>query len=586
MDMYRRLLSYLAPYRDRFIFAALCMVAVSATSGAAAYIIQPILDDIFMSKNADMLSLLPLGVVAIYLVRGVGRYFASSLMQSIGQLAVKDMRDALFGRLQSLSLSFYSTRQTGQIMSRVTNDVTVIQDAVSIVVYDLIREALTMVALMAVVFYRDWKMALVSVTIIPFSGALIGRLGKSLRIVSRESQERMADLTAMLHESITGIRVVQAFGMEEYETGRFKKANNSYYETIRKTIVINELSSPLLEFIGAFGIAAIIWYGGAQVIEGKATVGSFFSFLTALFMLYTPIARLSRVNNKIQQALASAARIFELMDSEVTIKDPRDAVDIPPLEKGIGFSSVSFFYAPGKPALSDIQLNVAKGEIVAIVGSSGAGKTTLVNLIPRFLDPGAGAVLFDGLDIRRATLKSLRAQIGIVTQDVFLFHGTIRENIAYGRVDAPMEAVEGAARAAFAHDFIIETPDGYDTMTGERGVKLSGGQRQRISIARAIMKNPAVLILDEATSALDTESEKMVQMALSNLMQKRTTFVIAHRLSTIMHADRIIAMERGRIVETGSHDQLMRQDGYYKRLFELQFNGGGDIAAAATGKME
>jgi len=579
MDLYRRLLSYLKPYKKRFLISAVCMLAVSATSGAAAYIIQPILDGIFMNKDERMLHMLPIAVVGIYIVRGVGRYFASSLMQTIGQLAVKDLRDALFAHLQKLSLSFYSSRQTGQIMSRVTNDVTVIQDAVSIVVYDLVREALTMVALLGVVFYRDWKMALVSLTVIPFSGALIGKLGKTLRVVSRESQERMADLTAMLHETITGIRVVQAFGMEEYEKTRFAKANDDYYDTVRRTIKVNEISSPLLEFIGAFGIAAIIWYGGSQVIKGGLTVGEFFSFLTALFMLYAPVSKLSRVNNKIQQALASATRIFEMMDADVTIKNAPGAKEIAPLSHGIEFINVLHSYESGKNAVDGVSMKVSRGEIIAIVGSSGAGKTTLVNLIPRFIDPAEGKILFDGMDIREATLKSLRGQIGIVTQEVFLFHGTIRENIAYGRGDAPMDEVIKAAKAAFAHDFIMETPQGYGAMIGERGVKLSGGQRQRISIARAIMKDPAVMILDEATSALDTESEKMVQMALQNLMTGRTTFVIAHRLSTVLHADRIVAMDRGKILESGAHDELMKLDGYYRRLFELQFNDGQTMAA-------
>lgn len=573
MELYLRLLSYLRPYAWKFALASLFMVAVSATAGAAALIIEPILDNIFMSKDQASLALLPLGVVAIYSVRGVGRYFASSIMQAIGQLAVRDIRNELFAKLQRLSVGFYQSRQTGQIMSRVTNDVTVVQDAVSIVVYDFVRESLTMTALLGVVLYRDWKMALVAILVIPLSGGLIQRLGRSLRVVAKESQEKMADMTAMLHETCSGIRVVQAFGMEDYEIGRFKKGNQDYYETVRRTIVINELSSPLLEFLGAFGIAGIIYYGGSMVMSGETTVGAFFSFLAALFMLYAPISKLSRVNNKIQHAMAAARRVFDLMDTPPSIMDKPDSVDIPPLKKGVEFRNVGFSYDKDRDALTGISLFVKKGEMIALVGPSGAGKTTLVNIIPRFLDVTQGAFLVDGVDTRDVTIKSLRAQTGIVTQDVFLFHDTVRNNIAYGKSDAGMDAVIASAKAAYAHEFIMEMPLGYDTVIGERGAKLSGGQRQRISIARAIMKDPAIMILDEATSALDSESEKMVQKALANLLAGRTTFVIAHRLSTVINADRIIVMEKGGISQVGSHEGLMAAGGLYRRLFELQFAG-------------
>lgn len=571
MILYRRLLKHLRPYKGKFTLAAICMVFVSGSAGAAAMIIQPILDEIFMKGDREMLRLLPIGIIAIYLARGLGRYFASSLMQIIGQMAVRDIRDKLFTHLQSLSLRFYASRQTGQIMSRITNDVQVIQDSVSIVVYDLIRESLTIIVLLGVVFYRDWKMAIVAVLVMPPSAALISRLGKRLRVVSKETQERMADLNALLVEIFSGIRVVQAFGMEQYEIGRFKKGNAAYFDSIRRMIKINELSSPLLEFMGAMGIALIIWYGGSQVIEGHTTVGAFFSFLTALFMMYAPITKLSRVYNKIQQALAAAERIFNILDTPPLITDKKDAVELAPLAQNIELDNVSFSYGDGAYALRNVSLTVNKGEIFAFVGSSGAGKTTLVNLIPRFFDVTEGAVRFDGRDIRDVTLKSLRGQIGIVTQEVFLFNDTVRNNIAYGNAQAPTEDVKRAARAAFAHEFIMKMPQGYDTVIGERGVKLSGGQRQRLSIARAIMKDPAVLILDEATSALDSESELMVQKALANLVTGRTTFVVAHRLSTILNANTIVVMDQGEIVETGTHESLLASGGQYRKLFQLQF---------------
>jgi subfamily B ATP-binding cassette protein MsbA len=382
----------------------------------------------------------------------------------------------------------------------------------------------------------------------------------------------MAELNSLLHETFTGIRVVQAFGMEEYEIKKFEKGNQAYFDTIKKMIKINELSSPLLEFIGAFGIAAIIWYGGKQVIDGQTTVGSFFSFMTALFMLFQPISKLSRIYNKIQQALAAAQRVFDIIDTKALITNKKDAVELGDLERGIEFKKVRFDYQPGHAVLDDIDLDIKKGTIVAFVGSSGAGKTTMVNLIPRFFDVTDGAILIDGHDLRDVSVRSLRQQIGIVTQEIFLFHDTIRNNIAYGQTEAPMEDVERAAKAAYAHDFIMATQEGYETMIGERGIKLSGGQRQRLSIARAIMKDPAILIFDEATSALDTESEIMVQKALENLMENRTTFVIAHRLSTILHADLIVTLDGGKIVEYGPHEELLAKGGIYSRLFELQFS--------------
>ena len=360
--------------------------------------------------------------------------------------------------------------------------------------------------------------------------------------------------------------------MEGYENQRFGKANDSYFDTLKRTIRINELSSPLLEFIGAFGIAAIIAYGGAQVIADKTSVGAFFSFLTALFMLYQPISKLSRANNKIQQAMAAATRIFEMMDTPRDIEYRHDAKKIAPLQNEIHFKAVGFHYEPEAEVLSDITITVAKGEVVAFVGSSGGGKTTLLNLLPRFMDVTAGSITIDGTDLRDATIQSLRAQIGIVTQEVFLFADTIRNNIAYGDNNIDQTNVETAARAAYAHDFIMDMPKGYDTLIGERGIKLSGGQRQRLSIARALMKNPTIMILDEATSALDTQSERMVQQALQNLMKGRTVLVIAHRISTIVSADRIVVIDKGRIAESGSHQQLLEHKGLYSHLYELQFN--------------
>ena len=579
---YKRLLRYLKPYLPTFIFAAFCMLIVSATSGGAAFIIQPLLDDIFIKKDAEMLKIIPFALIGIYFLRGVGRYVASSLMQKIGQQTVRDIRNHLYRHIQTLSLSFFHRTTTGRLVSRIVNDIQLIQDSISIVVYDIFRDSFTVIALLAVLIYRDPQLSLFAILVIPFAAALITRLGRRLRGISRNTQAQMADLTSLMHETFSGFRVVQAFGMQKYEINRFKKENESYYSLTLKAIRINELTSPLLEFVAAFGIAAIVWYGGQAVIEGKTTVGSFFSFLTALFMLFTPISKLSRVYNKIQQAMGAASRVFETLDTQSEIADSPGAKPLQPLKSEVVMENISFAYDT-EDVLRNINLTIKAGSILAIVGTSGAGKSTIVDLIARFYDPTHGRLLFDGNDISGVTLESLRSQIGIVTQEIFLFNDTVRNNIAYGRDDASMVRVTAAAKAAYADEFIMQMEDGYETEIGERGVRLSGGQRQRLSIARAIMKDPAILILDEATSALDTESEMVVQKALGNLMKNRTTFVIAHRLSTILNADRIIVLDKGKIMEDGKHEELLQKNGIYKKLYQLQFkeNSVGDLQNGA-----
>jgi subfamily B ATP-binding cassette protein MsbA len=568
---YGRLLAYLRPYLGTFVVASICMVIVSSTSGGAALLIQPLLDDIFIKKDSGLLALLPVGLILIYLVRGIFRYYSSLMMQRIGAQTVRDVRNDLYGHMQNLSLSFFQRNTTGGLVSRITNDINLVQDAISVVVYDMFREGFTILALLGVLIYRDPTLSIFALLVLPFSAWFIARLGRRMRSITTSAQERMADLTSLMSEAFSGVRVVKAFGMEKYESERFKRENEKFFGVWTKTIRLNEMSSPLLEFIGAFGAAGIIYYGGMHVISGKTTVGSFFSFLTALFMLFTPVSRLGRVYNRIQQAMAAAARIFEVMDLKPEVAEKKGAVAIEPVKRDVVFHDVAFSYGR-EPVLRGVSFTAKVGTITAIVGMSGAGKTTMVDLIPRFYDPVEGEVLFDGTDIRSATLESLREQIGIVTQDVFLFNDTIRNNIAYGKSDIPMERVETAAKSAYAHEFIKSLPAGYETVIGERGARLSGGQKQRLSIARALLKNPAVLILDEATSALDTESEIEVQKALNNLMENRTTFVIAHRLSTILHADRILVVEKGKIVEEGTHQALIEANGVYRKVFDLQFS--------------
>lgn len=558
------------PYWKAFIFAFVCMVVVSATTGLTAWIVQPVLDDIFIKKDVFMLKLLPFAVVVLYLGRGIFRYLATYTMNSIGIVVVMKIRNDLYNHLQTLSLNFFHGKRTGELMSRITSDVSLIEGSASNLLSDFIREILSMAGLIFVIFYRDWELAIIALLVFPPSLYFLVKIGEKLKRLSRKSQEKMADMASVLQENFTGIRVIKAFNKEEYESRRFSEQNSRFFNLAKKTIKYVEISSPLMEFVGAFGLAMIVWYGGMKVINDQISPGSFFSFMAALFMLYAPVRKLSRSNNNLQQAIAAALRVFYIIDTKPEIVDKDDAVALPSLSKRIEFRDVGFRYDT-EPILNNINLKVNKGEIIAIVGVSGVGKTTLVDLIPRFYDVTGGSIKIDGIDIMNVTLKSLRDQIGIVTQETFLFNQTIRYNIAYGREDASQENIIQAAKAAYAHDFIMKMPDQYDTVIGERGVKLSGGQRQRIAIARALIKNPPILILDEATSSLDTESEQIVQKALQNLMKNRTTFVIAHRLSTIVRADRIVVLDEGTIIDIGNHEELLKRGGLYHKLHEMQF---------------
>jgi len=558
------------PYWKAFIFAFVCMVVVSATTGLTAWIVQPVLDDIFIKKDVFMLKLLPFAVVVLYLGRGIFRYLATYTMNSIGIVVVMKIRNDLYNHLQTLSLNFFHGKRTGELMSRITSDVSLIEGSASNLLSDFIREILSMAGLIFVIFYRDWELAVIALLVFPPSLYFLVKIGEKLKRLSRKSQEKMADMASVLQENFTGIRVIKAFNKEEYESRRFSEENSRFFNLAKKTIKYVEISSPLMEFVGAFGLAMIIWYGGMKVINDQISPGSFFSFMAALFMLYAPVRKLSRSNNKLQQAIAAALRVFYIIDTKPEIVDKDDAVALPSLSKRIEFKDVGFRYDT-EPVLKDINLKINKGEIIAIVGVSGVGKTTLVDLIPRFYDVTEGSIKIDDIDIRNVTLKSLRDQIGIVTQETFLFNQTVRYNIAYGNQDAFQEKIIQAAKAAYADDFIMKMPDQYDTVIGERGVKLSGGQRQRIAIARALIKDPPILILDEATSSLDTESEQIVQKALQNLMKNRTTFVIAHRLSTIVRADRIVVLDEGTIIDIGSHEELLKRGGLYHKLHEMQF---------------
>jgi subfamily B ATP-binding cassette protein MsbA len=546
------------------------MMCVSAASAASAFLVKPVLDDVFFKKDLTMLKLIPLAIVALFILKGVFDYGQAYLMSFVGQRIITDLREKVYHHVHSLALPFFTKNPTGVLMSRIMNDVNLVQGAVTDAVTGLLKDIFTIIGLVFVVFYRDWRLALIALVVFPLAVYPIVKFGRKLRSYSTRTQMTLADLSTMLLETISGNRIVKAFNMEEYERKRFSKMNEKLFRIMLKSLRVRAVSHPLMETLGGLGIAAIVFYGGYNVIQGTATPGTFFSFLAALLMLYEPVKRLSNVNNSIQQGLAGAFRIFEILDTVPEIRNKPGALDLVQIREGIEFQNVSFKYEEDW-VLKNINLKIRAGEVVAFVGSSGGGKTTLANLVPRFYDVNSGRISIDGVDIRDLTVESLRGKIAIVTQQTILFNDTVEQNIAYGNIGEPHERIVAAAEAAYAHNFIRNLSEGYRTLIGEQGVKLSGGERQRVSIARALLKNAPILILDEATSSLDSESEVEVQKALEFLMQGRTTLVIAHRLSTIRKADRIIVISNGEIVEEGTHEELLEKDGEYRKLFLLQF---------------
>ncbi len=570
MTTFKRLLKLARPHLVKFILAMICMLIVGALTSSVAFLVKPALDDVFIKKNSLMLKWIPLAVIALYLLKGICTYLQTILMSYIGQRVIADLRNSLYQQIQKQSLAFFTQHPTGLLMSRITNDVASVQGAVSEAITSLLRDSATLVFLVMIVFYRDWQLAIVGMLVFPLTIYPIAKVGDKMRKVATRTQVTMGSLTALLQETIAGARIVKAFGREDYENDRFANNNERLFKLTLKSVAINAISSPFMEFLGGIGIAAIIFYGGNQVINGRSTPGTFFSFLAALLMLYEPIKRLTNVNNIIQQGIAGAERVFSIIDADPDIKDKQDALTLPDIARCIEIKDVSFRYEE-TPVLKNVNLTIKAGEVIAFVGMSGGGKTTLVNLIPRFYDVTAGQILIDGFDLREVTIASLRRQMAMVTQQTILFNDTVRSNIAYGDLEKGEEDITRAARAANAHDFIVGLPQGYDTVIGEQGTKLSGGEKQRLSIARALLKDAPILILDEATSSLDTEAEMEVQGALDNLMQGRTTLVIAHRLSTVRHADRIVVLVGGEIVEEGTHEALLEKKGEYYKLYTRQF---------------
>jgi len=574
-EKHKRILFLIKENRFKLFLAMLCMLVIAAASSATAFLVKPVLDDIFFNKNITMLKIIPLAVVVIYLLRGLGMYGQDYLMNYVGESIIQHLRNDLYDRIQDLPISFFHREKTGVLMSRITNDVNIIKTMVSTAVTGSLKDSFTVIGLTFVIFYRDWKMALFAFIILPIAFFPVVEFGKRVRRISTGCQEAMADLNTFLHETFAGNKIVKAFGMEPYEKKRFFDKALNLFKLEMRAVVARSLSSPIMEFLGGLGIAFIIWYGGYKVITGSSTAGTFFSFMAAVLMLYDPVKKLSGLNNAIQQGLAAVDRIFDIIETESDIKEKKDPVSIERRPHRVTFEDVFFKY-DDVMVLKDINLEVNAGEILALVGMSGGGKTSLVNLIPRFYDVTRGAIKIDGLDIQDASISSLRDQMGIVTQEPILFNDSIRNNIAYGNQEATDKAIVAAAKAAYAYEFIQAFPKKFDTNIGELGGRLSGGEKQRICIARALLKDAPILILDEATSSLDTESEMLVQKALENLMKGRTTFVIAHRLSTIDYADRIVVIVDGQIVEEGKQEELISMRGEFFKLYQMQYSDGYD----------
>lgn len=572
MKNYTRLLKYILPYKRRLFEAIVCIIIAAGANLYLPWIIKDMIDKVLAEKDMLMLNVIAAGIVITFLIRGIFYYGQSYLVSFVGERVIIDVREILFKKFQRLPLSYFDRHQTGEIMSYITNDVAALQNALVDRLIELVTESSIFVGSLVMMFLLDWQLSLLTLITVPLVGEAMKIFGRKMKSSGAVIQERLADITALMQESISAVRVVKSFVREDFEIQRFTRENDMNFRAQMKSVQIQSLLTPTVEFLAALAVTVIVWFGGYEVVNGNITAGALVAFLTYAVNLANPVKRISRVYGTIQKAMAGAERVFGIMDMPEAIADKPEAKAMPAVKGYVEFDDVTFGYKDDIPALEHISFKAEPGQMIAFVGPSGAGKSTIANLIPRFYDVNGGAIRIDGQDVRDVTMSSLREQIGIVPQETMLFSTTVRENIRYGRLDATDEELVQAAKDANAHEFIMQLPEGYDTKIGERGLNLSGGQRQRIAIARAILKNPQLLILDEATSALDTESEKIVQAALDRLMVGRTSFVIAHRLSTIFNADQIYVIEKGHIREHGTHEELLALGGLYSSLYNIQFS--------------
>ena len=571
IEVYKRLLCYSKPYTKRIIFAMIASLGVAGTDVAIAKLVQPLVDYVIVAADMALVNLVPFVVVGLALVKGVSRYIQEYFIKTAGQLVVQDLRNEMYNHSLDLSMGYYSKTPVGSMISRIFNDVGMLQKSAADELV-VVREGLTLVGLVSLLFYNDWRLAVVAFIVLPVAIVPASHIGRRIKKYVRKSLANMSTLTAILQESLSGIKVVKAFGAEGTEKKKFQGENWNFYLRMKKVIRYDSATAPIMELLSSFGAAGVLWYGIQRVMTGAITQGELLSFIAAMGMMYGPMKRLIKTNNVIQKAVGAAERVFEMLDTRIDIVDVDGAVTMARSRGHVAFEHVDFAY-DDEPVLKNFSVDVVPGQMVAIVGASGAGKSTLIGLLARFYDPTNGVIRIDGQDITRVTQHSLKQQLALVDQETFLFHDTLYNNIRYSNIEATDAEVEQAAQMAYADEFISEMPEGYNTVIGDRGVRLSGGQRQRICIARAILRDAPILLLDEATSALDSESETVVQQALANLMKERTTFVIAHRLSTIMHADEILVMADGALVERGTHQQLLSAGGTYRRLHDLQFKG-------------